>query len=350
MIEPTNFAFQVTYSCPLSCAHCCFSAGPHNKDRLSLNVIKDTIKALKSSNVKLIAFTGGEPFLLGKDLIDAVAYAKENGFSTRVITSAFFAKDLNKTQTALIPLKESGLDELSISWDDYHEEFVSFNCISNAYKVANQLGIMTGINVVQSAKSRWTKERVERELGRDLSPNDIILESPLNLTGRAGEKLKDSTHRPERVIDPCPYVLTGPSLNPQNKLLACCGVLPVVDELILDPKYHPENLILTLESAKTSTLLNWLHLRGPYEIIKWICNRYFISLIDKNELGGNCEACRILYETKKFSEKLPSALVENSKKVFDEMQLLSILGLHKPVSILNLWKEDSIIIDPPHPK
>lgn len=341
MIDIKSFAFQVTDSCPNSCKHCCFSSDLSKNNRLSLKNIEHTIEKLKSTGIKLIAFTGGEPFMLGKDLVKAVAIAKKRDFITRIVTSAFFAKNIEITREILYELKKAGLDELSISWDDYHEEFVPFNCISNAYTIAKELGISVGINIVQSANSRWTAERVKKELGIYSSCEDVISESPLNLTGRAIEELKDEGLRTERFIGPCPYVLTGPALSAENKLLACCGVLSNVDQLTLESNFNPDNINLLFNKLKSSVLLNWLHLRGPYNIIEWISEKYSIDVIEKTKIGGNCEACRILFETRELLEKLPNALEEKSKNISSELQLLNILGIQDPEYILNLWQDDS---------
>src|SRR5882724_8786815 len=138
MLRPSSFAFHVTYTCPLTCAHCCFGSSPEALDRLDPQYVIDCIAALPAE-IKLVAFTGGEPFLHGANLVRYVERAKSRGFTTRIVTSAYFGKTVPIAEAKLRPLSKAGLDELSISWDDYHEEFVDFECVKNVASAATRL-------------------------------------------------------------------------------------------------------------------------------------------------------------------------------------------------------------------
>ena len=221
-LRPHSFAIHVTYTCPLTCAHCCFNSSPSNRDRLPLEVVLSTIRRLDVTDIKMMAFTGGEPFLLGKDLCVAIKLANSRGLITRVVTSAFFGKRQEDAKKILADVADAGLDELSISWDDYHEQFVSFECVYNVFHTATELGLRPAISIVQGASSRWTAERVRAELGLSAECEQVICEAPLNKTGRAEKELREAGLRASRSIGPCPYVMTGPTLSAKNKLLACC--------------------------------------------------------------------------------------------------------------------------------
>lgn len=356
MIKPSSFAIHVTYTCPLTCASCCFSSGPKNKESLSVEIILDAIRVLDTSTFKMIAFTGGEPFLLGNQLDLLVKEAHAKNVVTRIVTSAYWAKHFSVAEKRLTELKEVGLDELSISWDDFHEDQktakITFDYVYNAFWAAKKLGIKAAINIVQSANSRWTSERVKKQLGLEIDSNEHIVESPLNLTGRAEEELKDAGLRPQRIVGPCPYVLTGPTLSAKKKLLACCGVIQHTNELVLDDDFEPDNLSSAIRSGIESPLLNWLYLRGPYAILEWISHKYSLSIPKKEDIGGNCEACRLLFHTKEYSEKIPNAILEKKEEIMDELFLLDTLGflgkndsLGKEGAIMNLWLDNTPIIN-----
>lgn len=339
-----SFAFHVTYTCPLACAHCCFSSSPQNRDRLHIDHIKATIDQIPEG-IGLIAFTGGEPFLLGANLADLVQRAAGRGATTRVVTSAYWAKTPKAANRRLQPLAEAGLDELSISWDDFHEEFVDFANIKNAWSSAKSLDIRVGINTVQAATSKWTAERIRTELGLAEDDRSLTGETPLNLTGRAVEQLQDAGLRQHRSVGPCPFVLTGPTLSAKNKLLACCGVIPETDQLILDEDFRPENLRDAIEKGMRNALLNWIFLRGPYAVMEWIGNRWDVAIPPKSEVGGNCEACARLFTTPGIREHVVEAANEMAKSVADEMTVLDALGLLHPTGVLGLWQTESQVYD-----
>ncbi|MEM4326361.1 MAG: hypothetical protein QXU40_03600 [Candidatus Pacearchaeota archaeon] len=59
--------------------------------------------------IKLLVFTGGECFLLGKKLVDAVRFASSLGLDTRCVTNGFWATSLQRASEWAKRLKEAGL-------------------------------------------------------------------------------------------------------------------------------------------------------------------------------------------------------------------------------------------------
>lgn len=345
-VPRTSFAVHVTYTCPLACAHCCFSSSPQNRDRLHVDHILATLDAL-DPEIRLVAFTGGEPFLLGRDLDRLVQRASERGHVTRIVSSCYWARSRESARKRLGLLVDCGLNELSISWDDFHEAFVPFDRVKAAYVEAKALGLSVAINTVQARDSRWTRGRIAGELG--LSPEvareAILCESPLNLTGRAKEELADAGLRTRRSLGPCPYVLTGPTLSAKNRLLACCGVIPETPALVIDDDFRPDQLTRDLERASRSALLNWLYLRGPYAIMEYISQEYDVPLPAKSEVGGNCDACNHLFTTPDMLKHIEAATQKKANELSSELHVLDALGLLQPDRLLRLWGPGMVVDD-----
>jgi len=342
MLLPRSFAFHVTYTCPLRCAHCCFHSGPENKFRLSADTISDFIDNLGES-IEMVAFTGGEPFLLGEQLVHAVRRAAQRGFVTRIVTSAYFGKNRDAALRRLSALKDAGLRELSISWDDFHEEFVHFSAIRNVFEIARELGILVAVNVVQSAQSKWSALRVRSELGLASDDDSVICESPLNRTGRAADELQDHDLRSVRTLGPCPYVLTGPTLSAKGDLLACCGVIPNDERLTIAPAAEAKELSSALAQAQASTLLNWLYLRGPYDIIRFIGEHFDVKVPPRHTIGGNCEACAILFGNESIAHRIDEALALKVDEVAGELSVLRALNWLDPRAVLAMWGKSGLI-------
>lgn len=342
MIAPNNFAIHVTYTCPLACAHCCFSSSPAVKDKLPIETIVRTIEEL-GDDIEMVAFTGGEPFLLGKDLVKLVKLANDNDYTTRIVTSAYFGKRKEVAEKKLGELKEANLKELSISWDDYHEEFVNFDSVYNVFWAAKKFDISVAVNIVQDKNSFWTRDRVINNLGIEDDALEVIVESNLNLTGRADEELNNSEFIEKRMIGPCPYVITGPTLSAKNKLLACCGVIPETKHLVVDDNYNPENLKKSILEMRKSPLLNWLFLRGPYDLIEFIGEEFGVDIPKRKNIGGNCEACKILFSTPEIEDKIPQAIISKFPQINGELNLLQSLGLLTPKNIQALWSGKTFI-------
>ncbi len=71
--------------------------------------------------------------------------------------------------------------------------------------------------------------------------------------------------------------------------------------------------------------------------MEWISKRYGINIIEKKNIGGNCEACQWLFHNKQISNKIPEALDEKNEEIFGEMQIMDALGLLEPGNISKLW-------------
>ncbi|UEP27018.1 radical SAM protein [Burkholderia sp. B21-007] len=325
-VEPTSFAIHVTYTCPLTCKHCCFESSPHNKDRLDFDVIRETIMALDQDKYHLVAFTGGEPMLLGKQLVELVGIASRRGFSTRVVSSVHFAVNDGVALKRLGELREAGLDELSISWDEFHEEFVSFDNVRRATAIGVQLGICVAISATEHESSSWNSERIRRELGSIGDADVSVCDSPLNKTGRAEVELKNKERLASSRLGPCPYVLTGPTLSAKGKLLACCGVVPETSSLVIDDFYSPAHLESAIGKAQKSVLLNWLYVLGPFHLMQKIAQENGMSVPEKGEVAGNCEACRKVLTDPCYTRHLNKTLLANASMVSDYVHTLDAMG------------------------
>lgn len=285
------------------------------------------------STIKLVAFTGGEPFLIWPKLPSLIKSAKNRGFRTRVVTSAYFGKSPSLTTSRLNGVLDAGLDELSISWDDFHEEFVSFSSVRAVYLEAKRLGLDVAINAVQTKDAKWTAERIKNALGEH-DASAIFCDSSINLTGRAEKEISKSSIISESYIGPCPYVITGPTLSAKGKLLACCGVIQDTPHLSINDEFLPETTEKDVSKVSESTLFKALHYMGPYKVLEMISRHYNLPCPTKETIGGNCEACKILFHDEPYAGLVEKYVADNQKTIEDSVSLISLLGLDVPKSTM----------------
>ncbi|MER9684680.1 hypothetical protein NKJ76_26220 [Mesorhizobium sp. M0029] len=310
------------------------------RDKLDPSLVLTAIAALPD-DLSLVAFTGGEPFLHGAHLVKYVQAAHERNFRTRIVTSAYFGSTGAAAASKLRPLAKAGLDELSVSWDDFHEEFVKFDAVANVVNAAIELGISTAINCVETADSRWTRVSILEALGENAGRLAVVAESHLNLTGRAEVELADRPAKANGYLGPCPYVLTGPTLSAKGKLLACCGVIPDTDRLSIGTEFEPADIPDLIHKSFSNPLLVWLFLRGPYSLVKEIALRRGIELPSADGIGGNCEACKILLTNPTFLSGIDDVLKDKLSALANEMLLLESIGFLNPEKIAAFWSTKS---------
>ena len=108
---------ELTYQCPLHCPYC---SNPVNMEEtfneLTTSQWKKVFKEAREMGAVQLGFSGGEP-LLRKDLEELVAYARELGFYTNLITSG-----IGMTEKRIARLKDSGLDHIQLSFQSANAE------------------------------------------------------------------------------------------------------------------------------------------------------------------------------------------------------------------------------------
>src|SRR5579862_6953917 len=113
ILKPSVLTILASYRCTAACEHCCFDSNPHITERLELPKIRAFIEqAVRSSPIELVVFSGGECFMLGDDLNQAISYCRSLGLRTRCVTNGYWAKSLKGGRRRLTGLKGAGLKEL----------------------------------------------------------------------------------------------------------------------------------------------------------------------------------------------------------------------------------------------
>jgi pyruvate-formate lyase-activating enzyme len=235
MKGPFRVGLLLTERCDIACAHCWLEPNSNGAD-MSLDEARDYIdQASRIPTVKWISFTGGEPFLLPGLLNELVGYASAKGLRTECVTNCSWAETPEKTEETLKILKESGLDVVNISADDFHQEFVPFENVLNCFEAAKSLGLKT---VIMSAAQAGGSLRLA-EIINLLGPEEIgiwgegesteglsaiAVETGFIPVGRGAALPRDRWLIGESQTEgPCRLVLRDIGIDPKGKLLACCS-------------------------------------------------------------------------------------------------------------------------------
>lgn len=162
--------FITTYECGACCSHCLMSCSPNRHERLTFDQMKSAIDRFHNEDkCGLVVFTGGECTRLGSDLFDAIAYANIKGIATRIVTNAEWATDDHAAKTMIQSFRESGLDELNISFDDFHAEWVPVENVARVWKAAKKQGFASVVLAAGSGPiSKYTPEKAEELLGESI--------------------------------------------------------------------------------------------------------------------------------------------------------------------------------------
>jgi hypothetical protein len=135
--------FAVTDACCGQCRHC--SQGEHPPRGLGIDptLAAETVKKIAAAyNITTVMAFGGEP-LLHKDGVYAIMEAaRQEGVPHRqVITSGYFSKNGETLRTVAQRLSECGVNDLRLSVDAFHQEFIPLETVKRFASCLVKAGI-----------------------------------------------------------------------------------------------------------------------------------------------------------------------------------------------------------------
>ncbi len=123
--------FVVTMACTGKCKHC--SEGDHAncKGHIDTDVAVAAVREVcKHYKIKSLMTFGGEPLLYPEVVCAIHRIAKEMGIPQRdLITNGFFSKDSNRIREVVKNLEESGVDQILLSVDAFHQETIPLELV-----------------------------------------------------------------------------------------------------------------------------------------------------------------------------------------------------------------------------
>lgn len=308
---PKTLTLLVTYQCTAACSQCCFGCHPGKTGRIPQERILSYIdQAAAMGSVLNVVFSGGECFLLGPDLIEAVARASKHGLPTRCVTNGYWATSLMAADKRLAPLVDAGLNELNISTGDYHLEYVPVERVRNGAIAAYQMGLGLALMVETRRERSFTKEvlladpvlgeiyrqdpvglRIHENVWIPMEESCTIAHDPVHYRNRSNDHLMKGCHN----------VLRNMVITPTDDYVVCCGLtMDQIPELhIADAKAEP--LATIAARADRDLLRRWIRIDGPERIIEYLQSRD-PSLEYSWDRVHPCEACRDLHHREDLRE------------------------------------------------
>ncbi len=117
--------FVVTSACTGRCRHC--SQGDHKtNEQLDKELAADAVRKIATQyNITSVMTFGGEPLLCPDTVCEIHKAAKEMGIAQRqLITNGFFSNNPDKITLVADCLIESGVNEILLSADAFHQETI----------------------------------------------------------------------------------------------------------------------------------------------------------------------------------------------------------------------------------
>ena len=160
--------FVITYACTGRCKHC--SEGDHasSGERIDPDIAADAVRKIAAEyDIQTVMTFGGEPLLYTDAVYNIMETAKELNIPKRqVITNGYFSKIREKIEEVARRLADCGINDLLLSVDAFHQEFIPLDTVKSFAEAAKQYGIPIRIQPawLVSADDDNPYNRITREI------------------------------------------------------------------------------------------------------------------------------------------------------------------------------------------
>ncbi|MDR0299920.1 MAG: radical SAM protein [Streptococcaceae bacterium] len=306
ILEPESAAIITTYKCTARCKDCCFDCSPKEKEMLTIDEIKkfiDEIAPLKS--IKSVVWTGGECSILGKKLEEGIAYAKSKGKISRIVSNGSWSSGVEKDKIYLNELKSKGLAEINLSTGDNHQQFIPIEKVLTIAQAAVSVGLRVLISVEKTKFSKFSIENLKehpiyKKIKRDDKDTSLSLLSAAWVSFNSGSNYEYDEEAFIEKREGCDSLYNTIAINPEKKLLACCGItiryIPEMEIGILGEK----PIIDMYNVQKSDFMKQWIFTEGPINILRQVVE--WEDTIEIPKFVHPCQACAYIYQTPEIIE------------------------------------------------
>ena len=278
----TGIHFLLTYQCTYECDHCFVYASPGSEGTFTVDQLKDVFSEIdKIKTIEWVYFEGGEPFLFYPLMLEGMKMAKKRKLKIGVVTNCYWANSIKDAEVWLKPLKKYGVEDLSMSNDQFHQEDLATSPVNNAVKAAAKLKIPSATIAIEPACSM--PDDSPQHKGEPVVGGDV------RFRGRAVDKLTEGVPRvPASSFTTCPYEeLESPErvhVDPYGNVQVCQGIS------IGNFWKQPLSKILGDYKAKSHPICGPLLRGGPLELAR----TYGVSIEN-----SYIDACHFCYTVRK---------------------------------------------------
>ncbi len=139
----SRIEFIITYACTGSCKHC--SVGEGNNRTVSIDkdsAVRAVFDIAELYDIKSVMTFGGEPLLYPHTVCAIHSAARESGIPHRqLITNGYFSKDRDVIKRVAADLANSGVNDLLLSADAFHQETIPLEYVEAFGSYALYYGI-----------------------------------------------------------------------------------------------------------------------------------------------------------------------------------------------------------------
>ncbi|WP_263383334.1 radical SAM protein [Granulicella arctica] len=311
MMRYLTIGLLYTRTCPLACRHCIIESSPKVAEKMEQSVASEYIKVIARYSDQ-VCFTGGEPLLYYNEIIPLIREARALGLGVSLVTGCGWVSTAKPhiARERIAGLKEAGLNSLTVSWDEYHEEFSPQENALLVVKTAKEIGLPVEVRGV--VNTAGPIPRIEQKL----ITIGVRYEKAQILRLGAAATLPEShfTFGEMPHMRGCRTVLQ-PVIEPNGQVYGCCGPsrgLKNPDSPLTLGNTNDESLESIFSRSVNDPLLEAISNVGPYALFNLIKDEPSLkdTLPVRSSYTGICEVCLDLSSVPEVITKLRERISE----------------------------------------
>ncbi len=297
-----TLAISITNKCNAKCKFCGVSACNSNTIEHSLEkeVLEKICKeVIEINNIKNIVFTGGEPFLYFdriKSIIPLLKKAKKN---IGIVTNGFIFENIQTAEKMLNGIRNSGLNFMYISTDQYHLEYIDLNTIKNAILICKEIGIDVTLKIgIQRLDTTYVK--IIEELEENIF-NASVQFYPIMPIGRAATLTeKNFFHKTVAELDLSCKHSTTLFIDEKGDIYPCCFFKR--PKFMILGNVRTNSIREAVFLARKNKCYKEIYLCGFDKLVENLVHNRIITLEDK--YVDACHLCNVIWSDKKYRNVL----------------------------------------------
>lgn len=305
---PEALSLITTHRCTAACEHCCFGCTPAQDQAIPIPRLHALVEETAGvPTLRLVVFTGGECFLLGRHLDDLIARCRRLGLRTRCVSNGSWAVHPGAARARAADLRAAGLDELNLSTGPFHARHVPWQRVAWAAAAAAEAGlqgVVVNVEAFQGAGMDGATVAAHPALVEHVAAGRVrVIQAPWIPAGsewEAGPGPCALSH-PEQHLrfrdggsGPCDSSLRTLTVTPALDLVTCCGLnLEHIPQLHV-ASVRDRTLAEALAQVPPDLLKIWIHVEGPERILAFVKDKdpgFALPL----ESAHICHTCQYLF-------------------------------------------------------
>ena len=296
---------------------CCFACSPDCTEELDAALVLRIIEeAAQLPEIKKIGFTGGEATLRKDLLLKCIKRTKMHGMKATLTSNGSWAHSPDAARKWLLDFKNTGLDLLTISVDEYHQQYIPLDHIRNIIRANKDIGLMIMLAIGDSLEKRDAFALIN-ELREDLYEVPVTV-YPFIAVGR-GETL---THTVQKAVDPqwrC-HNQRILSILYDGSVYPCCSQA-VYESLLCEGNIKNTTLKEIIEKYQYFSVFSEFSCHD----FKWLLQKAKEYQIEVSKTTQSpCSFCHELFSNPMFVDKLREEIIrKRSITLFEKLEEMS---------------------------